>query len=554
MSYKEFYKGRIIFLNNMNTQFRSFLKTAVTWYKAKDRWWVPLAAGLLYTICHPPFNHETHPLLFIFPFTVFVTTIPLFFFALEESRKSAFLKSYLFGITASATQFYWLANVVVEGVWLLILLSLFLLTLFIALLFMVYGMIFRYMVKIFGPLYIIIFPAIWIVIEFIRTLGDISFPWELSGYALTPILPLVQFASVTGVYGLSFLVILGNIVIWELIKAFYSTDALRSKIVQFTIFCLFLILITAWGTLRLNKHRDFNNSIRISLIQNNIDQANWEGRISLDTSMTITEQMVYTAAQEKPDLMLFPESGIYCYLERNRKSRMQVLSWSDSIKIPMILGALHFEREIDNPYYKYRVYNAIFFLAEGKKVFERYFKIKLVPFSEGLPFEGILPVLSRVNLGESDFHRGTEEMYFSIHDKWHSAPFLCYEIIFPDFVRRRVRAGANVLVNLTNDGWFGRSTAPFHHAAMARMRTIENGVSLARCANSGISMLVDPVGRIVCKTGLYERTILTGKIPYDRIGTIYNAFGDWVIWVSLLLIAGAFVYATVLKIKRRITI
>lgn len=534
----------------MRYRLQSVCTGIVTWYTRKNRWWLPLCAGIFVALGHPPFNHQTHPALFLFPLSIFFTTIPLFIFSLEEPRGRAFLKAYLYGITASVTQFYWIANVMVEGVWLLIMLGLFLLTLFIALIYLLYGILFRAAVKTFGRFYMVLFPALWIVIEYVRTLGDMSFPWELSGYALMPYLPLAQLASLTGVYGLSFLIVLGNILIWEVVQAIYRGNSLRSPLRNSGMLCIFLVVVFVWGVFRLNRYSQFDKTVRISLIQSNMDQAHWESGVSLDTSMTITEAMVFEAAKDSPDVLVFPESGIYCYLERNRERYMQVLRWSGILDIPLLLGTLHFERERDNPYYKHRVYNAVFFLDAGRTAFEHYYKVKLVPFSEALPFEGMFPILSRVNLGESDFHRGTKEMFFSIQDRWFPAPFICYEMIYPAFVRHRVNAGANLLVNVTNDGWFGHATAAFHHAAMARMRTVENGVSLARCANTGISMFVDPVGRIISKTDLYKRTVLTDDITYDTIPTLYRRCGDWIIWISLFIIAAGCISVIIQRRKR----
>ena len=530
---------------NLNT----FLNTIVKWYKAKNHWWFPLVAGLFYSLCHSPFNHETHPAFFFFPFLSFFVLIPLFFFSLEEPLKLAVLKAYLFGITASLTQFYWLANVTLEGLWHLIMLALFALTLFIALLYLLYGMLFRFVVKRFGPLYLLLFPIVWIILEFARGIGDMSFPWALLGYSLTPILPLAQLASVTGVYGLSFIITLGNIIILELIISVYKNYQVKFKLFQLGVFSLVLIILALWGSSRIKSHSNFNNTLRVSLIQSNIDQGNWNGRVSLDTSMAITEQLLFTASEKNPDLIILPESGIYCYLERNGMARARVIGWSGLFRVPMIFGTLHIIRERDNPYYKYKVFNAVFSLDDVNTGFEHYYKIKLVPFSEALPFEGAFPILSRLNLGESDFYRGTEEKLLTIRNKYHVAPFICYEIIYPDFVRRRVNGGANLLVNVTNDGWWGRSNGPFHHAAMARMRSIENGVSLARCANSGISMLVDPVGRIIDKKGLYQRSELTGDIPYDRIETFYGKFGDWIIRTAIIIFIIALINLFVQKFR-----
>jgi apolipoprotein N-acyltransferase len=158
--------------------------------------------------------------------------------------------------------------------------------------------------------------------------------------------------------------------------------------------------------------------------------------------------------------------------------------------------------------------------------------VKLVPFSEALPFQGLFPILSRVNLGQADFKPGSVPVVYSIGSLIRGAPFICFDIIYPSFVRKRAAFGANILIHITNDGWFGKSSGPFQHALMSQQRCIENGISLARCANSGISMLVDQYGRIIAKTRLGVRTILSGDIPLARVPTLYTALGDWPVGVS----------------------
>jgi apolipoprotein N-acyltransferase len=205
----------------------------------------------------------------------------------------------------------------------------------------------------------------------------------------------------------------------------------------------------------------------------------------------------------------------------------------------MLIGALHWDPSAQKGNDDYNVYNTAFFLDTNTQEFKRYFKINLVPFSEALPFQGLFPMLSRVNLGQADFKRGKEETVFSIGSTLKPAPFICYEIIYPSYVRNRVRLGANILVNMTNDGWFGKSSGAYQHATMARMRCIENGISLARSANTGISMFVDQFGRILGKTQLYTRTELTGKISYTVIPTLYTRFGNWPVLLSLVICLSA---------------
>jgi apolipoprotein N-acyltransferase len=310
------------------------------------------------------------------------------------------------------------------------------------------------------------------------------------------------------------------------------------KWVKLGAFALLLVFGTVWGALRLQRNpAEGGETARVALIQSNIDQLHWTNA-SLDTSLAVTESLILENRRREPDLVVLPESGVFTYLERRGEVKRRVEGWSDSVDAPLVVGSLHWESAQDNPYYRYRVYNTAFLVDSGAKAYGRYHKIMLVPVSEAMPFEAKLPILGRLNLGEADFKRGTEHTVFQ-SGKLRLAPFICYEVIFPGFVRKRVRRGANLLVNITNDGWFGRSSGPYQHAAMARMRSIENGVSLARCANSGISMAADQFGRVLAETGLYRRTVVVEDVPLTPLKTLYVRVGDWPVYLSALAVVAA---------------
>jgi apolipoprotein N-acyltransferase len=152
-----------------------------------------------------------------------------------------------------------------------------------------------------------------------------------------------------------------------------------------------------------------------------------------------------------------------------------------------------------------------------------------------------------VNLGGAGFKRGDSESVFRINENLEIAPYICYEIIFPDFVRRRLKESTNLIVNVTNDGWFRRTSGPYQHAAMAQTRSIENGITLARSANSGISMFVDPCGRITEKTGLYTRDMMVRDVGLYRVKTLYGRFGDWFVWLCLGIVVSGFVGTALLR-------
>lgn len=511
------------------------------WYRRGNRWWLPLALGLFYSLCLPPFNHETHPLLAAFPLLGFLVAVPLMAFAVGEKRRRALLHVYLYGLAASVSQYYWIGNVAPEGQRHLIFLGLSLTALYIGLFYLLAGVAFRVVHRAFPRLHVFLFPAFWVLIEYARGFGEIAFPWTYLGYVFTPYLATAQLASLCGVFGLSYLVVLGNVLVWEVVKSHREQQYSVPKWIKLCAFSLLVVFGTVWGAIRLHRSAPEGERVRVALIQSDIDQLHWTNA-SLDTSLDITRSLILETRDREPDLIVLPESGVFTYLERRGDVKRRVEGWSKAVDAPMVVGSLHWEPAPGNPYYRYRVYNTAFFIDTAGEAYDRYHKIMLVPVSEAMPFEADIPILGRLNLGEADFKRGTEHAVFR-SGGLRLAPFICYEVIFPGFVRKRVEGGANLLVNITNDGWFGRSSGPYQHAAMARMRSIENGVSLARCANSGISMAVDQFGRIVGKTGLYTRTVLTADLAAGRLGTLYARLGDWPVYLSALAAVAALAVA-----------
>ena len=501
------------------------------------RYWIPFLCGLLYSLGLPPFSSMLHPVFALMPLLSFVALTPFFFFATMKPRRRALVYSYIYCAAMILGQHYWIGFVTADGFWALILIGVALISLAWGALYFVAALAFRFCARRIPRLYIAVYPAFWVLVEYFRTLTDLAFPWSYIGYGAVGILPLAQFSSFTGVWGLSYIAVLGNIVIWELLRAYKSGDNAQQKWLVFGMWAALTAGIFVWGSFRMNREPPNAGTSRIALLQSYMDQFNW-GKGSLDTAVTVSDSMVWAVVQEKPDLIIFSESALLCYLDRRPDIRRHVLTWADRAGVPIIAGALHWDRP-SNPSLKdrYDVYNTVFLTDNGKLV--PYHKILLVPFSEIMPFEARFPILSRVNLGGAGFKRGSSESVFRINDNLEIAPYICYEIIFPSFVRRRLQESTNMLVNVTNDGWFGRTSGPYQHAAMAQTRSIENGITLARSANSGISMHVDPYGRILSKSGLYTRETIVKDVPTYRIMTFYTRFGDWfVIFCAILTAAG----------------
>ncbi|MDR3012724.1 MAG: apolipoprotein N-acyltransferase [Chitinispirillales bacterium] len=533
--------------------------TKISAYCGKPkRFWIPLLCGFAYSLCLPPFSGLLHPVFALMPLLSSVVLIPLFFFATRAPRRRAFVYSYIYCAAMILGQKYWIGFVTQEGLWIYILIGVVLISLVWGALYFTAALAFRYCAQKIPRMYIAVYPAIWVLIDFSRTLTDLAFPWSYIGYSATGILPLAQFSSFTGVWGLSYLIVLGNIAIWELLRAHKGGDReiVRQKWPTFGIWIALIVGISVWGLFRMNREPPNADTSKIALMQSYMDQFNW-GKGSLDTAVTVSDSMIRVIENDNLDLIVFPESALLCYLDRHPEIRAHVFEWADRAGAPIMVGASHWERSANVPpgspmrdeagRRTFDVYNTVFLTENGQLT--PYHKIMLVPFSEIMPFEAQFPIFSRVNLGNAGFTRGAFEAVFRINNNLELAPYICYEMIFPDFVRRRLRESTNLLVNVTNDGWFGRTSGPYQHAVMSQMRSIENGISMARAANSGISMYVDPHGRILTKTGLYTREIAVKDIPVYRIMTFYTRFGDWFVFFCAILTAFG-ILAGVIQKKR----
>ena len=511
------------------------LKKISGYCESKNRWWIAVIAGFLFSLCQPPFNSMLHPIFTPMPLLAFAALIPFIYFATRPSRKRALIYVYIYCVSMSLAQYYWIGNVNVKGLWAFVLLGVVLISFAVGAFYFIAALALRFCVRHIPRLYILVFPAVWVLVEYSRTLSDLRFPWALLGYSSAGILPIAQFSSFTGVWGLSFLIVLGNVVLWELLRAVKQGANYRKQWIACCGWAALVIGIFIWGAVRLSAEPQTAKTSRIALLQSHMDQFNWSAN-STDSAFAISEQMVMEASRDNPDFMIFPESALHCYLMRRTDRRLAAQSWAKEAGVPIFAGALHWEFsdvQSEKPDDQYHVYNTAFLIEKDKLAM--YHKIVLVPFSEIMPFQAKLPLVSRVNVGNAGFKQGDKDALFRINENLEIAPYICYEIIFPSFVQRRLKESTNLLVNITNDGWFGRSSGPYQHAAMSQMRSIENGISLSRSANSGISMHVDPYGRIISKTKLYERAILTADVPTYRIFTFYTRFGDWFITFCLLL-------------------
>ena len=391
-------------------------------------------------------------------------------------------------------------------------------------------------------------PALWVALEFVRTYAFSGLPWALLGYSQYQWLPVIQFADVTGVYGVSFLVVMGNVALTSLFVWIFAKRRVPSMPMPWastTSFACALSLILVYGSWRVHQQASLDASatkLSIGLVQANIDQAiKWNEAYRDDTLQryaTLSQQ-----AGKNTDLLIWPEAATPFLFEQEPAYQGKILEIAKDTHSPLLFGSptLRFHQD-GRPF----LYNSVFLLTPEGTVSARYDKRHLVPFGEYIPLRSILFFLDKLVVGIGDFQSGQGPMTMQIPasstTEGSKGPrfgvAICFEVIFPDLVRRMAQEGANFLVTVTNDAWFGDSAAPYQHFGMVVFRAVENHLAFARAANTGISGFIEPDGRIVTQTTIFSEQAVTGSLPLRSFSpTFYTEFGDVFSW-GCVIIAG----------------
>jgi apolipoprotein N-acyltransferase len=387
-----------------------------------------------------------------------------------------------------------------------------------------------------GGLALLVVPSAWVAAEHLRTFDLFSgFPWGFLGYALHDLGPARSIASITGIWGLTFALVLAGTLVWAPHRVRWRGLAV-----------LGLVAVAAmWIPAALPaRSTPSTRTIRLAVVQANIPQeAKWDpdqARDAFDAHLSVTREAVADGA----DLVVWPEASVPVFLQVDPEYRRAVSRLAEESGAPLLVGGVAVEQA--EPGHDLRFYNSVFVVAPDGRFVERYDKSRLVPFGEYVPLRTLLGFLSGVATGiaSGDITPGpgprTIELP-SLGPDHALAPLICYEVIYPDLVRDVVHAGARVIVNVTNDAWYGRTSAPHQFLAIATMRSAENGLPMVRAANTGISAIVDAEGVVQAETPIFERAALRGPLPTGRTAaTPYTRFGDWVVWASwgILAVAG----------------
>jgi apolipoprotein N-acyltransferase len=377
--------------------------------------------------------------------------------------------------------------------------------------------------------------GIWVSLEYVRAVFITGFPWCLLGYSQSSHPLLIQIADITGVYGISFLIAAANALIYILMFKRPMASGKKAVIVEsFVVAALFFICI-AYGSHCLSK-ADVNDkgrkTMNVSIIQGNIDQSvKWDTAFmkeSLDKYLSLTRE----AARSKPGLIVWPETAAPFFFQDNTESSREVLKAAKESDAWLIFGTPAYERE---DILTVRYYNRAYLASPEGTVEGYYDKVHLVTFVEYIPLSRFLPFFHRLVTAAGDFSAGTQSGLLKTGEATAGA-LICYEAIFPELSRKEVTSGANILVVLSNDAWFGVTSAPYQLMTMSALRAVENRRPLIRATNTGFSAFVDPWGRTVYEGGLFTTEVITCKVQSDCTDiTFYSKYGDIFMYVILII-------------------
>ncbi len=412
-----------------------------------------------------------------------------------------------------------------------------------------------------------LFPVFWVTAEYLLTLTDLKFPWLILGHGLAKFTTFIQAADIIGAFGLSLVVLYINLILY---KAYFHYKEERKISVKYvTIAASIFLVFFVYGLIKISSFKPSDKKIRVGLVQPNINPwKKWElGSLQnmVDNYLQLSQQAVDGGAQ----IILWPETALPRYLMNGAYGTAldSIYKFLDKNNVTLLTGMPHkiffrdstkapADAKINKGGNYYTTYNSILLLKPGTRKYQQYGKMHLVPLGEHVPFADQFSFLADVfkwGVGLGGWNVGKDTVVFKASVQIDGEDELvkingqvCYESIFPLFTPNFVQRGAELIAVVTNDSWYGNSSGPYQHKEFAVLRAIENRRSIIRCANGGISCIINPLGVTEAETELFTKTVLVGDVSLQSektfytehptlIITIISVLSLWIVGLNILL-------------------
>lgn len=462
-----------------------------------------ILSGFLVAISFPKIN------AFYFMWVAF---IPIIYTALRNCVRNSLVYGFVFGLACYTVSLFWMfpflkfntntfqALIVSSLLWG-----------YLAIYFALWTGMLSFSRRHFHPIVSSLYAASsWVLLEYVRTYLLTGFGWNLLGYSQYSFTHIIQIADITGVYGVSFVIVLINMFLY------YWLQDYKEKKFLYCVVCIFVVLVT-YGYIKIHLYSNpYGEKLTIGVVQPNIDQyKKWDEKF-INEILDVLDQNVSKFENENLDIIIYPETVLPGYLQYDERIIDFVYKVSPYAKLNLFGGASYDDKNI---------YNSIFAVNNDKKILEKHDKNHLVIFGEYIPFRNLLSKYFGILNSLGDFAKGKYMNPFKYGGIFVGTT-ICSENFFPNLSRELVLNGAKILTNHTNDAWFFDSYAPYQHFIMNVFRAIENRKNIIVSANTGISAVIDSAGNILNTTNLNDSTSFVSNVYQNDIITIYDKIGN----------------------------
>lgn len=509
--------------NNLHLQYFAF----------NTHWFFPITSGILMILSQPPISST---------FVAYIALIPLILTWQGSSMRRNFLSGFVAGFVSYLGLIYWVVVAMNRYGGIDIYTSsaiLILLVLYLSLYTGLFALVVPYMERKLSIPFFISAPVVWVLLEYARGIILTGFPWSLLAYSQHKFLPLIQVVSVTGPYFISFLIVAANCVLYPIfigkIKITWDLKMRRTPGTEkpgkyYLIYTAVIVVLFATALLYGYRRMDTKSegNLKVAIIQGNIPQdVKWDETFKMKIVRTYYRKTL--EAGEGTDLVIWPETAMPFIFNDELYVNKTIKELAAALKTDLLFGTV--TKDI-----KGRYYNTAYIYNEAGELAGSYNKVHLVPFGEFTPLLRYFPFMAGLTAPCGNFTSG--EAHKPIETKTGKIGILiCYEGIFPYITNDTVRNGAQVLVNITNDAWFGKTSAPYQHLAFYVFRAIETDRYVLRAANTGISAIIDPGGRTIQKTGIFTEDVIRGSFSLQDGQTLYVRYGDYFVLAAFLFLA-----------------
>ncbi|MGD8778360.1 MAG: apolipoprotein N-acyltransferase [Ignavibacteria bacterium] len=481
------------------------------------------------------------------PYLSFIALVPFLYTIAEKERLGEINRyTYLFAVVFNLITLYWVGSwtkdadpfLMVGGT---------LLIFFNPIFYLIPSTLFYFSKRVFGKtVSLLLLPLYWVSFEYAYTLTDLRFPWLTLGNSQPYFNTFIQIADIIGIYGLSLIILYFNVFIFLLIKDYQSSKKINSRYA--TIALLIFVVPLLYGVIRKSNFEEADKRVKIGSIQPDFNpHKKWEAG-NLEEQQEIYLGLAEEAVGEGAEIIMLPETALPVYLLGGRypDEVNNFKNFADSNGTSIITGmpdaTFYFDstkapwdaKLTSSKKYYYTSFNSILVFNPHEFEVQKYAKMMLVPFGEHVPYVEYIPLLGDLikwNVGISSWNRGRKKNNLIVRRQFNNGldsitvcGSICIESIYPDYISEFVKKGAEIILVVTNDSWYGNSSGPYQHKAISVLRAVENRRYVVRSANGGISCFIDPLGRTKSATKMFEKTFLVDEASLENNLTFYTRF------------------------------